>query len=264
MSDTLSYELADNGVATVTLHEDGTQTVNEILIAELTACLTALSHNPRLRAIVLTAKGSDFCTGQDARWQARILEHDQDHHFDEALELARLLQLIDRMPVPTIARVHGQTVGVGVGLIACCDLIVAHRDSRFAIPEVRTGLVPAMIGPYLITQIGVSAARRYLLTGETFGADTARQLGLVHEIGGNDAELDQWISNWIAAVLQNGPHALLTAKRLIASVAHRPIDDAMNSDLAHRLAHLHRHPEAKEGIHAQLESRLPHWRSPQA
>ncbi|MBM3115310.1 enoyl-CoA hydratase-related protein [Jeongeupia naejangsanensis] len=261
MSDTLSYELADNGVATVTLHEDGTQTVNEILIAELTACLTALSHNSRLRAIVLRARGSDFCTGQDARWQARMLEHDQDHHFDEALELARLLQLIDRMPVPTIARVHGQTVGVGIGLIACCDLIVAHSGSRFAIPEVRAGLVPAMIGPYLITQIGVSAARRYLLTGETFDADTARQIGLVHEIGSQDAELDQWIAGWISAVLQNGPHALLTAKRLIASVAHRPIDDAMNSDLAHRLAHLHRHPEAKEGIHAQLESRLPRWHS---
>ncbi|WP_189458640.1 enoyl-CoA hydratase-related protein [Jeongeupia chitinilytica] len=261
MSDTLSYEFSDNGVATVTLHADGTQTVNEILIAELTACLTALSQNARLRAVVLKAQGSDFCTGQDERWQARMLEHDQDHHFDEALELARLLQLVDRMPVPTIARVHGQTVGVGVGLIACCDLIVAHRDSRFAVPDVRAGLVPAMIAPYLVTQIGVSAARRYLLTGEHFSAQTAQQIGLVHELGNDAAEIEQWCDIWLAAVLQNGPHALLTAKRLIASVAHRPIDDAMNSDLAHRLAHLHRHPEAEEGIRAQLESRLPRWRS---
>ncbi|AOX99773.1 enoyl-CoA hydratase-related protein [Jeongeupia sp. USM3] len=261
MSDTLRYELADNGVATVTLHEDGIATVNEILIAELTACLAALSQNPRLRALVIRADGSDFCTGQDARWRARMLDHDQDGHFDEALGLARLLQLVDRMPVPTIARVHGQAIGIGVGLIACCDLTVAHRDSSFAIPEVRAGLVPAMIGPYLVTQIGVSAARRYLLTGESFDAETARTIGLVHEIGDDDATLDAWTGNWLAAVLRNGPHALLTAKRLIASVAHRPIDDAMISDLAHRIAHLHRHPEAHEGIHAQLESRPPRWHS---
>ncbi|WP_200918101.1 enoyl-CoA hydratase-related protein [Jeongeupia sp. HS-3] len=259
MSDTLSYQLAENGVATVTLHDDGTQTVNEILITELTACLTALSHNPQLRAVVLRAKGDDFCTGQDPHWHARMLDHDQDRHFDEALELARLLQLVDRMPVPTIASVHGQAIGIGVGLIACCDLVVAHCDSQFSVPDVRTGLVPAMIGPYLLTQIGVSAARRYLLTGETFSAETARTIGLVHETGANGAEIGEWIAHWLTAILQNGPHALLTAKRLIASVAHRPADDAMISDLAHRIAHLHRHPEAKEGINAQLESRSPHW-----
>ncbi|WP_051709614.1 enoyl-CoA hydratase-related protein [Andreprevotia chitinilytica] len=260
MSDTLRIDVDSRGVATITLNRpEQRNAVDEVMIAELHASLAALAQNTSVRVLVLQANGSAFCAGADYRWMQRGLEADQHDNFEEALRLARMLQCLDRFPTPTIARVHGPALGIGVGLIACCDLIVGAHSSWFRLPEVRLGLVPAVIGPHVIAKIGTGAARRYFLTAETMTAETAKQLGLVHEVAPDEHGLNAMVGHWVYGLLQNGPHAVTTAKRLIAAVAHRPIDDALISDTAHRIAHLRAHPEARQGIRTHLDDARPSW-----
>lgn len=261
MSDTINTQF-NHGIATITLaRPELCNAFDDTLIAELTATLAALGQNASLRAVVLTAEGSTFSAGADSSWMHHSTQFDQHRNFEDALKLARLMQTLERLPVPTIARIQGPAFGAGVGLIACCDLAVATSDAWFRINEVRLGLIPAVIGPYIISKIGISAARRYMLTAERFSSHTARQMGLLHEVSENTAGMDKQVEAWISELLQNSPHALTAAKRLITSVVHRPIDDAMISDTAHRIAHIRTHEEALEGVAAYLAKRAPSWHS---
>ncbi|SMC22220.1 methylglutaconyl-CoA hydratase [Andreprevotia lacus DSM 23236] len=249
MSDTLRIDINPTGIATVTLDRpERCNAIDEVMVAELTATLAALAQNPNLRVLVLAANGGSFCSGADYHWMQRALEGDQHQNFEEALRLGRLLQLLDRFPVPTIARVNGSTVGTGVGLVACCDMVVAHSSAWFRLPEVELGLVPAVIAPFVMAKIGGSAARRYLLTAEELAAPAARELGLVHEIADSTEGLDIAVERWCNALLRNGQHAVTSTKKLIAAIGHRLIDDALISDTAHRTAHLRAHPEARQGV----------------
>ncbi|KAF0811685.1 Enoyl-CoA-hydratase [Andreprevotia sp. IGB-42] len=253
MSDTLRIDIDPTGIATVTLERPGrANAIDEVMMAELTATLAALAQNPTLRVLVLTASGTAFSAGADHQWMQRTLDGDQHQNFEEALRLARLLQLLDRFPVPTIARVNGATLGTGVGLVACCDMVVALSTSCFRLPEVELGLVPAVIGPFVLAKIGASAARRYFLTAEEISAEAAQRLGLVHEVATAADELDLIVERWCKRLQRNGQHAVTSTKKLIAAVGHRLIDDALISDTAHRTAHLRAHPEAREGVSQYL------------
>ncbi|NHQ88172.1 hypothetical protein HA050_18860 [Iodobacter sp. HSC-16F04] len=259
MSDTLHTHFS-HGIATITLNRpEICNAFDDMLIAELTATLTAFGQNSDLRVVVLTAEGSTFSAGADLSWMHHATQFDQHRNFEDALKLARLMQTLERLPVPTIARIQGPALGGGVGLIACCDLAVASCNTWFRINEVRLGLIPAVIGPYIISKIGISAARRFMLTAEQFDCHTALQLGLLHEVKADETAMDHQVQTWINELLQNSPHALTAAKRLITSVVHRPIDDAMISDTAHRIAHIRTHEEAREGVAAYLGKRPPSW-----
>jgi methylglutaconyl-CoA hydratase len=260
MSDTVNCAVDQRGVATVTLNRPNLcNAMDEIMIAELTAILTALGQNSQIRTLILAGNGACFSSGSDLNWMKRGALADPSHNFEDALRLARLLRTLDRLPIPTIARVHGPTLGVGLGLIACCDLAVSTDNVWFTIPETRLGLIPAVVGPYVISRIGSNAARRYFLTAEKFNSQTACRIGLIHEHCPNISAMDAQIECWINEICQNSPHALAAAKRLITSVDHRPIDDAMISDTAHRIAHIRTHEEALEGVNAYLEQRSPSW-----
>ncbi|WP_211243476.1 enoyl-CoA hydratase-related protein [Chitiniphilus eburneus] len=260
MSDTLQYAIGDDHIARITLDRPtACNAFDDVMIAELTACLAGLSQNSDLRALILSATGRHFCAGLDYQWLLRASSHDQHRNFEEALTLSRLMQLLDRFPVPTIARVQGPAFGMGLGLIACCDLVVAHQDAYFQLSEVRLGLVPAVTAPYIQSKIGVSGARRYFLTAEPIDCRRAHALGLIHEVAETEAELEQWVTRWLDAIVQNGPRAMLAAKRLVAAIEHRPIDDALLSDIAHRIAHLRARAEAQEGVAAHVAGRPPRW-----
>ncbi|QZA76541.1 enoyl-CoA hydratase/isomerase family protein [Deefgea tanakiae] len=260
MSDTTLYSIDHRGVATVTLNRpEVCNAVDEIMIAELTATFTALRLNSEVRMLILEASGNCFCSGTDLNWMKRGSLSDPNHNFEDALRFARLLRTLDRLPIPTIARVHGLALGVGLGIISCCDLAICTEDAWFSIPETRLGLIPAVVGPYIISRIGSTAARRYFLTAEKFNSSTANKIGLVHETAPDLGSMDAQIELWANEICQNSPHALAAAKRLITSVDHRPIDDAMISDTAHRIAHIRTHEEAQEGVNAYLEQRSPYW-----
>ena len=260
MSDTICCSIDHHGVATVTLNRPNVcNAMDEMMIAELTAALTALSLDTKVRILILAGNGNHFCSGSDLKWMQRGSLADPNSNFEDALRLAQLLRILDRLPFPTIARVHGSALGVGLGLISCCDLAICTRDAWFSVPETRLGLIPAVVGPYIISRISSSAARRYFLTAEKFDSITACKIGLMHEVAENLAAMDEQIKCWVDEISQNSPHALAAAKRLITSVNHRPIDDAMISDTAHRIAHIRTHEEAQEGVNAFLEHRPPYW-----
>lgn len=260
MSDTIDCQMNEYGVVTLRLERPTVcNAINEIMVAELTATLTAISQNPAARVLILTGSGKYFCSGTDHHWMLKGSEAGPDHNFEDALHIARLLRTLDRLPIPTIAQINGPAIGTGIGLISCCDMAVSTTDAWFSIPDTRLGLIPAVFGPYVINKIGSSAARRYFLSTEKFSPSHAKTLGLIHECVATHDLLTAQVERWVDDLLRNSPHALTAAKRFITSVEHRPIDDAMLSDTAHRMAHIRSHEEAQEGLNAYLNQSEVSW-----
>ena len=249
-----------NGVALVTLNRpDVHNAFNETLIAELTDAVRALDANPRVRAIVLLGAGKSFCAGADLKWMERMAGYAYEQNIADAGALARLLQTLACVGKPTIARVHGPSFGGGVGLVACCDIAIATQDATFTLSEVKLGLIPATIGPYVVEAIGVRHARRYMISAERFDAAEAYRIGLVHDIVPNVEALDGRINELLGSLLLGGPHAQKAAKALIRAIAHRPIDERVIADTAERIATIRASDEGREGIAAFLTRRSPEW-----
>ena len=247
------------GVATLTLNRPEVHNAfDDALIAELTAQLVELGGNGEVRAVVLAGRGKSFSAGADLNWMRRMAGYSHDDNLRDALALATLMRTLNELPKPTLARVHGAAFGGGVGLVACCDIAVAAQETKFSLSEVRLGLIPAVISPYVIAAIGERAARRYFLTGERFDAREALRLGLVHEVY-TSSELDTRVAAIVGALLECGPKAIAAAKNLIAAVARRPIDRALSDETAGRIAAIRATDEGKEGVAAFLEKRKPAW-----
>ncbi len=247
------------GIATVRMNRpDVHNAFDDHLIAELTMELRRLEQAPEVRVVVLAANGKSFSAGADLNWMQRMAKYSEAENLRDAVAMAGLMRTLHGMHKPTIARVQGAAFGGGVGLVACCDIAVAATEASFSLSEVRLGLIPSVIGPYVIAAIGERQARRYFLTAERFGAEEARRIGLVHEVTTGD-RLDEAVINFADHLLKGGPNALAAAKKLIADVARHSLDDALMEETARRIASIRVSPEGREGLSAFLEKHPPAW-----
>jgi methylglutaconyl-CoA hydratase len=228
------------------------------LIAALTRELAALSADPAVRALVLTGRGKSFSAGADLNWMRRTATYGEAENLDDARALARLLATLDGLPKPTVARVNGAALGGGVGLVACCDVVVASETALFGTTEVRLGIIPSVIGPYVVAAIGPRQARRLMLTGERIDAAEARRIGLVHEVVAAEG-LDAAVERVLGDLAKGGPAAIAAAKQLVQDLAARPITPEIAEETARRIARIRAAEEGREGVAAFLEKRAPLW-----
>ena len=250
----------DDSVGIVTLNkEERHNAFDQQLIDELTHALLSLDADPAARVIVLSSAGKSFCAGADLNWMKRAITNNPQENLQDAHAFARLMRTLNELSKPTIARVHGPAFGGGVGLIAACDIALATYDAQFALTEVKLGILPAVVAPYLMAAIGERQCRRYLLSAERFSAAEAYRIGLVHEIVPGEEELDEAIGEIIDSLLKNGPNAQAECKALLRIVAGQPIDDATVEETTQRAAIVRSTPEGHEGLSAFLEKRKPNW-----
>ncbi len=247
------------GIAQVWLNRPAVHNaLDEKLIANLTAAFVRLEKLPEVRIVQLSGLGGTFCAGGDLKWMERTANYSFDDNFADAKRLADMLHTINRFPKPTMALVNGPAYGGGLGLIAACDIAIAVDTAKFSLSEVRLGLLPATIGPYVLSKIGEGMARRYFLTGEVFEAADALRIGLVHEVV-PPAELQNAAGWFVKRLREGGPQAHGAIKNLIARIAGAPIDEVLMADTAHRIASQRATDEGKEGARAFLEKRKPKW-----
>ncbi|MDR2851584.1 MAG: enoyl-CoA hydratase/isomerase family protein [Burkholderiaceae bacterium] len=249
----------DGPVARITLNRPDTRNAfDEVVIAELTRAFTEASANPALRAIVLAANGPAFCAGANLNWMRRAADFTREQNVQDATGLAAMLRVIHDCPKPVIARVQGDAYAGGMGLVAACDMAVAAEGAHFCLSEVKIGLIPATISPYVIQAMGARAARRYFLTAERFPAAEALRIGFVHEVAAPDA-LDARIDAMLKNLLSASPAAVSACKRLIADVASREVTDALIAQTVEGIADIRVSAEGREGVRAFLEKRQPVW-----
>jgi methylglutaconyl-CoA hydratase len=208
---------------------------------------------------VLSSTGKSFCAGADLTWMKRAAGYSQEENLRDANRLAELMSTLNEFSKPTIARVQGPAYGGGVGLIAACDIAVGTYDAVFSLSEVKLGIVPAVISPYVLAAIGERYSRRYMLTAERFSAAEAYRIGLLHELVPGEEQLDEAIAEILDSLLANGPQAQAECKTLIRIVAGQPIDEETIAETAQRITRVRASPEGREGLAAFLDKRQPNW-----
>ena len=257
---TLLETIDPRGIATLTLNRpERHNAFDDTLIADLAATLGRLGQRVDVRAVVLASTGPSFSAGADAEWMRRMAGYSENANRADAAALAGMLHTLDRLPKTTIALVQGAAYGGGVGLVACCDIVIAAEGARFSLSEVKLGLTPATISPYVINAIGARWARRYFQTGEVFGATRAQAIGLVHEVVADDG-LEESKEQVVGALLQGAPGAQADAKALVYLAEARPVDAALGQETVRRMAARRASAEGREGLAAFLEKRPPAWR----
>jgi methylglutaconyl-CoA hydratase len=232
--------------------------LNDLVLHSISNSLKELEKDPSCRVVVLAGRGQAFCAGGDLSRMQQAAKMTRATSKAEAGRFAKLLYRMHTYPKPLIARVHGAAFAGGMGLVAACDLVVASEEAEFCLPEVRIGLVPAMISPYIVRAVGEQQARRYVLTGERLAAREAQRIGFVHECVAA-AELDARVEKFAAQLAQAGPQALARAKKLLARVAQAAITPKLSAATAAVLADVRAGEEAREGIRSFLEKRKPNW-----
>jgi len=258
-NDQLLTTIDEFGRATLTFNRPELHNVfDDRLIAELASVFKDLADDPQVRLVCLAAKGKSFSAGADLSWMQRMANYSHAENLADATALAKLMQTLNNLPKPTLALVQGAAYGGGVGLVAACDLVLATPDAKFCLSEVKLGLIPAVISPYVVAAIGARAARRYSISAERFDAQRALQLGLVHEIIPADRLADE-ADRLTRLLLLNGPQAMAAAKQLIADVAGRPLDDNLITETSERISVVRASDEGREGLSAFLEKRPPGW-----
>jgi methylglutaconyl-CoA hydratase len=246
-------------VATVTLNRpDVRNAFNEAAIAELALAFDELGRDETVRAIVLAANGPAFCAGGDLNWMKTMAGYSDAENLADATRLADMLRTIYLCPKPVVAKVQGDCYAGGMGLVAACDVVVAVYEANFCLSEVKLGLIPATISPYVIKAMGENAARRYFLTAERFPAREAHRIGFVHEVVTAD-DLDESVAAIVKALVTNSPNAVQQAKVLVRDIAGKPVDDALLADSARRIAQIRASQEGREGVASFLEKRKPSW-----
>ncbi|KUJ82819.1 gamma-carboxygeranoyl-CoA hydratase [Microbulbifer flavimaris] len=259
MSEKLLTEIDSEGVATVTLNRpDVHNAFDDDLIRQLGETFDHLSQQPEIRALVLASNGKNFSAGADLNWMKRMAEYSEEDNRRDAAALAAMLHKLDTFPAPTIARVQGAAFGGAVGLVSCCDMAVAAERASFCLSEVKIGLLPATISPYVINAVGARHARRYFVTAERFSAQRAREIGLVSEVC-QEGELDLEVQKLVNTILDNGPRAVAMAKQLAMSMSNRVINEELQGQTSALIAAVRVSPEGQEGLSAFLEKRAPTW-----
>jgi methylglutaconyl-CoA hydratase len=230
---------------------------NEHVIEELTAWAEAVAVDDEVRVAVLAGQGSAFCAGADLTWMASMGSYTHTENVRDATAMARMYSAIDRLPIPLVGRIHGVALGGGAGLAAVCDIVVADEHAVFGFTEVKVGILPAVVSPYVLAKIGASAARELFLTGMRFNAARAKEIGLVHAVVSAD-QLDRRVADYVQEILSAAPEAVATAKELLKKVVGRPVQDTIGlttDTIAVRRAS----PEGQEGMRAFLEKRKASW-----
>ena len=249
----------DRGVARVTLNNpEKHNAFDDQIIAQLTDVFANIAANSNVRLMILATEGKNFSAGADLGWMKRMAGYSYAENLQDANALAEMLRVLYQMPQPTIARVQGAAFGGAVGLVSCCDMAVATSAASFALSEVKIGLVPATISPYVIAAIGERAARRYFTTGERFDAAQALHIGLVNEVVDNDS-IDDCINKLRDALLANGPEAIRVAKQLITHVSGKPIDKDLIDYTCQIIADIRVSEQGQEGLKAFLQKTKPNW-----
>ena len=255
----LVSEIDDFGRATITLNRPELHNAfDDTLINALTEELKRLERDPAARVILLAAKGKSFSSGADLNWMRRMADYSFIENLTDAMGLAELMKTLANIPKPTIALVQGAAIGGGVGLVACCDIALASEHASFCLSEVKLGLIPAVISPYVAAAIGPRATRRYFITAERFDAAEAYRLGLVHEVLPDDRLVERGAA-LSRMLLRNGPQAMASVKALVSEVALSALDDDLIADTAERIAEIRASDEGREGLSAFLEKRSPSW-----
>ena len=258
MTSTLTIERS-GAVARVYLNRPEVRNAfNSRVIAELTDAFDQLSQDTGLRAIVLGGHGKAFCAGADLNWMRAMADYSWAQNEADALALADMLWTLYSCPLPLVGRIHGDCYAGGLGLAACCDVLVAAEGAHFCLSEARIGLLPATIGPYVIRALGEQASRRYFVSAERFSTTEAHQLGFVHILTAPE-RLDAAVEQVVATLVANGPLAVKACKRLVQDLAGQPISAALRADTARRIADIRASAEGKEGVTAFLAKRDPAW-----
>src|SRR5258706_4102909 len=258
MSENLIVEKR-NTVAIVTLNRPEVRNAfDDVLIADLTKAFQEIERDQTVRVMVLAGAGKAFCAGADLNWMKRMAGYGYEDNLKDANALAKMLKTLDRMSKPTVARVHGPAYAGGVGLVAACDIAIGSQDAEFCLTEVKLGLSPATISPYVVRAMGERLARRYFLTGEVIDAGEAYRLRLLSDVSSNE-ELDGAVNAVLGHLVTGGRVAHAKINDLVRSVAAGPADDAMIADTAKRIAEIRVSPEGREGIASFLEKRKPAW-----
>jgi methylglutaconyl-CoA hydratase len=249
----------DNGVVDIELNRSEVHNAfDDKLISSLTDTLNEISTDDSVKVVCLKGRGKTFSAGADLNWMKRMAGYSHEENLADARALARMLRALNEVPTTTVALIQGAAMGGGVGLASCCDVVIAADDARFALSEVRLGIVPATISPYVVAAIGARHARRFMQSGERFDAATAMRIGLVHEVV-PAAELLARGEEIIDALLKCGPNARRVSKELVFKVAGKPIDDPLIDYTAQRIATVRASDEGREGVRAFLEKRAPQW-----
>lgn len=258
-SDPLLIEQTADGVVSVVLNRpDMHNALDETLLRSLTRSFDMLGGDSSVRAVVLKANGQSFCAGADIGWLQRISRYTPEQHLEEAANLALMLKAVYDFPRPLIGMVQGAAAGVGMGLIACCDIVVASDASSFRMSEIKLGFAPAIISPYVVRAMGGRAAQRYILTAEPFSATDAKNNGLIHEIV-PERMMQAAAAKLIERLTQGGPKAQMATKAMIRRLEQTRIDDEVMTYGIDLVARQSSSPEGKEGLAAFLEKRNPNW-----
>jgi methylglutaconyl-CoA hydratase len=259
--ETLIVEKNNDGIVAVTLNRPEIHNAfNEVMIAELTQLFEQLGVDSTVQAISLKGAGKSFCAGADLNWMKKMKDYSVDENYADSVALSRMLQTIDNCPKPVVAMVHGAALGGGVGLLSCCDIVVAREETQFGLTEVRLGLLPAVISPFVIAKIGYSQARALFMTGERFDAQKAMKIGLVHQVSFERDHLAVG-EKVVQDLLQTGPYARVLAKQLAKDVSqnlHRDFEILENLTCS-LIAEVRVSAEGQEGMSALLEKRKVQW-----
>ncbi|MDM0042915.1 enoyl-CoA hydratase/isomerase family protein [Variovorax dokdonensis] len=250
---------ADGPVARIWLNRpDLRNAFDDEVIGELGQAFAQVGARDDVRAVVLGARGPAFCAGANLNWMRRAADFTHEQNTQDAARLAAMLQTIHELPMPVVARIQGDVYAGGMGLVAACDIAIASDNANFCLSEVRIGLIPATISPYVIRAMGARAAQRYFLTAERFSAAEAMRIGLVHEVVAADA-LDAKLEEIVKSLCNAGPAAVRACKQLIEDVAGRDIDDALVARTVKGIADIRASEEGREGVRSFLEKRKPSW-----
>lgn len=255
----LLSETDEHGRATITLNRPEMHNAfDDTLISALNEELKRLEREQSVRVILLAARGKSFSSGADLNWMRRMADYSFVENLTDAMGLAELMKTLANISKPTIALVQGAAIGGGVGLVACCDIAIATENASFCLSEVKLGLIPAVISPYVAAAIGSRATRRYFITAERFDAAEAYRLGLVHEVVTAE-KLEERVDDLSLCLLRNGPQAMASVKALVSEVSLSYLDDDLIADTAERIAEIRASAEGCEGLSAYLEKRNPNW-----
>ncbi len=253
------FDINEQGVATVTLNNpEKHNAFDDDIIKQLTDIFNNISQRDDISIMVLASNGKSFSAGADLGWMKRMAGYSYEDNLKDANALAQMLKALNFLPQTTIAKVQGAAFGGAVGLASCCDIVIASSKASFCLSEVKLGLIPATISPYVVDAIGLKACRRYFQTAERFFADKAQLLGLVDEIVGPES-LGESVSAMISTLLANGNQARRQAKKLAQDVAFQTINESLLTDTSERIAAIRVSDEGQEGLTAFFEKRIPNW-----